>query len=192
MPSPNPNSAVRESALYGHACAGCSKAKCRCIGRGPGISCERCHRLSKDCQPSGVVRKRLARRPANKTARLEEKLDDLVTLLKTQATTSTSDTTAGSTGSQNEQVVVNSETRPAIGAWEYPQQSQLNGAVPPLHTAAGSGTLPAASSIFATPNWINPLYSSELSLTQAEGYLGTFRRYHLDAYPFVYIPPEVT
>ncbi len=44
----------------------------------------RCQRLNKDCQPSEASRKRkvINRKPATKVERLEEKLDGLVTLLK--------------------------------------------------------------------------------------------------------------
>ncbi len=45
----------------------------------------RCHRLQKQCTPSISMRKRGIRRPTgSRTARLEEKLNDLVLLLKTQ------------------------------------------------------------------------------------------------------------
>ncbi|TLD18400.1 hypothetical protein PspLS_10268 [Pyricularia sp. CBS 133598] len=74
-------------APYGRACANCVKAKCKCFYRGSGreiSSCERCHRLGKDCVPSETVRRRTSRRQGtSRTAQLEEKLDDLVSLLKT-------------------------------------------------------------------------------------------------------------
>ncbi|KEY67657.1 hypothetical protein S7711_09077 [Stachybotrys chartarum IBT 7711] len=79
--------AARESAPYGHACAGCSKAKCRCISRGPDRGCERCHRLHRECQPSVMAARRATRRASSRTAtssHLEEKLDQLVTLLSSQ------------------------------------------------------------------------------------------------------------
>jgi hypothetical protein len=89
-------------ALYGHACANCAQSKCKCILRRAGGRCERlaapsprpyiatdvvrCHRLNKECRPSETVRRRNAKRPAvSKTARLEEKLDGLVSLLQAGA-----------------------------------------------------------------------------------------------------------
>ena len=47
----------------------------------------RCHRMNKDCQPSPLVHKRRtmqrpAQSSANKTSKIEQKLDGLVTLLK--------------------------------------------------------------------------------------------------------------
>ncbi|KAF1846820.1 uncharacterized protein K460DRAFT_131548 [Cucurbitaria berberidis CBS 394.84] len=45
----------------------------------------RCHRLGKECIPSATVRKRGSRgTTASKRAQLEDKLDDIVTLLRTQ------------------------------------------------------------------------------------------------------------
>ncbi|KAI1119746.1 hypothetical protein F5Y10DRAFT_157271 [Nemania abortiva] len=40
------------SAQYGQACRRCVIAKCRCVSRPDGDGCERCHRLSKQCQPN--------------------------------------------------------------------------------------------------------------------------------------------
>jgi hypothetical protein len=46
----------------------------------------RCYRLKKECTPSVSIRKKNGRRVLNtRTAQLEEKLDDLVTLLRNQA-----------------------------------------------------------------------------------------------------------
>ncbi|KAI0385300.1 hypothetical protein F5Y04DRAFT_182934 [Hypomontagnella monticulosa] len=82
-------------APYGQACAGCSRAKCKCFYRSEGSACERCHRLGKACEPALAIRKRKARTPPASsvpppppqppTTRLEEKLDDIVTLLRSQA-----------------------------------------------------------------------------------------------------------
>lgn len=50
--------------------------------------CCRCFRLSKQCQPSIPNRKRNPRKaPGSRTAHLEEKLDDLVSLIRSQAST---------------------------------------------------------------------------------------------------------
>ncbi|GJC94544.1 Zn(II)2Cys6 transcription factor [Colletotrichum higginsianum] len=70
------------AAPYGRACTNCSRAKCKCILRPVGGACERCHRLSKTCQPSNPIRRRSKKPPSSRTAQLEEKLDGLVTLLR--------------------------------------------------------------------------------------------------------------
>ncbi|KAK1993065.1 hypothetical protein LX36DRAFT_268945 [Colletotrichum falcatum] len=69
-------------APYGRACINCSRAKCKCILRPVGGACERCHRLSKPCQPSNTVRRRSRKPRSSRTAQLEEKLDGLVTMLR--------------------------------------------------------------------------------------------------------------
>ncbi|PSN61933.1 hypothetical protein BS50DRAFT_133800 [Corynespora cassiicola Philippines] len=73
------------AAGYGRACVNCSRAKCKCMVQAGG-TCERCKRLGKDCTPASFVRKRRERTPATSTkrARLEDKLDSLVTLLQAQ------------------------------------------------------------------------------------------------------------
>ncbi|KAM3564141.1 hypothetical protein MY1884_000883 [Beauveria asiatica] len=68
---------------YGQSCTNCSRAKCKCILAAAGDACERCSRLGKDCQPIVTARKKVAKRTAaSRTAQLEEKLDDLVSILK--------------------------------------------------------------------------------------------------------------
>ncbi|RAQ57753.1 hypothetical protein COH20_004252 [Aspergillus flavus] len=72
------NTGHRELGPYGRACATCARAKCKCIPRAGGSSCERCHRLNKECiQP---VRQRKLK-PLSKRVQLEHKLDGLMTLL---------------------------------------------------------------------------------------------------------------
>ncbi|EFY86162.1 hypothetical protein MAC_07827 [Metarhizium acridum CQMa 102] len=55
----------------------------RCILRSRGGSCERCHRLGKDCHQIETTRKRVAKKTASsRTAQLEEKIEDLVSMLR--------------------------------------------------------------------------------------------------------------
>ncbi|KAL1874360.1 hypothetical protein VTK73DRAFT_443 [Phialemonium thermophilum] len=75
-------------APYGRACSNCARSKCKCLYRGDGLDCARCHRLGKECIPSSPARKRNSkRRTAPKTAQLEQKLDDLVALLRSKNAT---------------------------------------------------------------------------------------------------------
>ncbi|KAF5678071.1 transcription factor [Fusarium heterosporum] len=68
---------------YGRACTACQRAKCKCVLRASGSDCERCHRLGKPCQPMATSRKRVAKKStSSRTAQLEEKLEDLVTILR--------------------------------------------------------------------------------------------------------------
>ena len=60
----------------------CAHAKAKCLFQNGSTKCERCHRLKKECRPSPSVRgSGVKRKSGTKTARLEEKLDGLVSLL---------------------------------------------------------------------------------------------------------------
>ncbi|KAI1177059.1 hypothetical protein F4777DRAFT_543582 [Nemania sp. FL0916] len=87
-------------APYGQACEACARAKCKCFYRAsPETGCERCHRRGIACRQSLHTRKRKARAQlssasvsatssvtdvAPSSTRLEAKLDDLVSLLRSQ------------------------------------------------------------------------------------------------------------
>lgn len=193
MSSPNLNPTVPKSAPYGHACVGCSKAKSRCISRGPGNSCQRCHRMSKECHPSAVASKRLTRRPASKTVRLEEKLDDLVTLLKTQAATKLLEQRHDLGGARSDQqhngFSSGLPTR-SIGDSLHRQPNEAIPAIPDIR--AEPGRLCEMSSVRTTPHSADSLHSLPLPPSQADEYLRTFQAHHLKALPFIHIPPELT
>lgn len=164
--NPDANPAVRDSAPYGKACQGCSRAKCRCIPRGAGLACERCARLRIECQPSSVVRKRPARRPtrgAPTAAQLEQKLDGLAALVRAQAQAEGGFSEAGS----------------GLASSGYRWRS-----------GAASGS-PESSANYLTPTSISSPLPQEPSPSQAEEYLHDFRNKHVCMFPFVYIPPDM-
>ncbi|SPQ19115.1 0ac4db94-26a7-4e22-a804-f89098a3b643 [Thermothielavioides terrestris] len=72
------------------ACGNCARVKCKCMPRAAGLSCERCHRLGKICTPSEAAAKQQPRVPKRRgvsptpTARLEQKLDSLLTALRSR------------------------------------------------------------------------------------------------------------
>lgn len=186
------NSAARDSAPYGTACAGCSKAKCRCIPRGNGLSCERCHRLRRDCGPSNVVRKRLSRRPAaQRTSQLEEKLEDIVALLRSQAreqSRSSEENDAQGPGDGG------NEHSPAYPRGQVQPDHQLNHS---SHAQQHSSTETSrrahdAPMYYLTPQMGGSPYPVEPSVSQADECLKMFREYHMRAFPFIYIPPNTT
>ncbi|KAF4979890.1 hypothetical protein FZEAL_4001 [Fusarium zealandicum] len=77
------SSAAGTPAGYGRSCSNCAKAKCKCILRPGTDDCERCSRLGKQCQPMMTSRRRVAKKTtSSRTAQLEEKLDDLVSILR--------------------------------------------------------------------------------------------------------------
>ena len=91
------NSEFTNPAPYGQACLECSRAKCKCMRRPAGGTCERCLRRGIECRPPpSSVRQRgapSAKGLGSRTVRLEEKLDTLVTLLQSQQSSSSSGTT---------------------------------------------------------------------------------------------------
>lgn len=193
MSSPSLNPNVPKSAPYGHACVGCSKAKCRCISQGPGNSCQRCHRLSKECRPSVVAYKRLARRPASKTVRLEEKLDDLVTLLTTQAATKLFEQCHDLGGARSDQQHTGFSSGLPTRAIGDSLHSQSNEAIPAIpDIIAQPGRLSEMSSVRTIPHSADSFHSLQLPPSQADEYLRTFQAHHLKALPFIHIPPELT
>ncbi|KAF4459217.1 zn 2cys6 transcription factor [Fusarium albosuccineum] len=176
MPSPNADAGVRQSAPYGHACTACSKAKARCMSRGPGNSCERCHRMQKECQPSTVVRKRAPRGPGKRTNRLEDKLDDLVNLLHAQVAT-TSEPGALQANEHTNNLAIRS-----LDAQRQP--SPIGRISSGEHSASSTHTSPFTGA--HTP------FPPEPSPSEADEHLKNFRLYHVQWLPLVYIPPQVT
>ncbi len=79
---PITTSTTSSPAPYGRACMTCAHAKAKCIYADGLSECERCLRLHKNCHPSANARASKIKKKSNtKTARLEEKLDGLVSLL---------------------------------------------------------------------------------------------------------------
>lgn len=173
---------VRESAPYGKACIGCSRAKCKCILRERSASCERCHRLNKTCEPSPVVRKRVAQRSkSGRTKNLEDKLDSLVTLLAKQA-----EEKAGNVGDNHRY----SDTGSTPGSSRARDDIPLRPVPPPDSYTAAPMSSSYQSSSHPTPpstDASSPV-NLEPSPLQAEEYLQMFREQHLKFFPFVYIP----
>ncbi|SPO01670.1 uncharacterized protein DNG_04343 [Cephalotrichum gorgonifer] len=186
--------AVRDSAPYGKACAGCSKAKCRCIPRGPGLKCERCDRLRKECQPSTVVRKRpsAAKRSAPRApsaAQLGEKLDDLVTLLRERSQVDVVHRDASGTRQHG----------PPEGALPFSADGASNGQPRGRrgHWAETTRDLREPPATSPTTNYLTPHtttspFPQEPSPSQSEQYLRTFRENYLPMFPFVCIHPDTT
>ncbi|KAB8292085.1 hypothetical protein EYC80_007830 [Monilinia laxa] len=65
---------------YGRACLNCARAKTKCNSGSDHRVCERCGRLKKECIPAPIKRRQ---KPRVTAERLEQRLDGLVSLLKT-------------------------------------------------------------------------------------------------------------
>ncbi|KAJ9165814.1 Transcriptional regulator WAR1 [Coniochaeta hoffmannii] len=186
-------------APYGRACVNCARAKCRCIYRTADASCERCHRLKKHCEPSVTVRKRNARRQVgSRTAQLEEKLEDLVSLLRNHGTASkpAAATTTASVAATHE--------RSPLDLWMSNTPDPSHGS--PSETAAAGDSTPAAifnsafrPGLFNHQSTVAVPISSMIQYPwmpatqrQAEEQLALFRDRYLLCFPCIYLPPAMT
>ncbi|KAK3360511.1 hypothetical protein B0T25DRAFT_629588 [Lasiosphaeria hispida] len=178
---PQPVSEFATPAPYGRACVNCSRAKCKCMRRPAGGACERCLRLQKECRPAAGARERPAKKVASRTAKLEEKLDDLVTLLRSSAQSSAAPGTAPPD-------TVPGHTNPVLLP---PPETDTDFLAPePVPTPAaslhGNGGYPSPSSSAPPPA------PGELSPIEAEKTLDRFRSEKLKYFPFVYLPETLT
>ncbi|KAI1352114.1 hypothetical protein F5Y01DRAFT_280702 [Xylaria sp. FL0043] len=193
-------------------------------GTGSGLdsrpTCERCARLGRECRPSSGVRKRGAagsRRAvggsasagvtsgtsaATRAANLEQKLEDLVAILKAQ-TSATPPIDAPSQPDANEShrqgnVGQNARREPGLvtlSASDWRSNSVLSrillgGATVITPASTGGATGSTANS---TPSPLPaPAHDVPIPAPQAEETLAFFTRHHLKFFPFVYLPPETT
>ena len=85
--SPGTKDSVSTLAQKIRACTVCARAKTKCLWSNAGASCDRCQRLGKECQPVTIPARRGPKpKGVTKTARLEQKLDGLVSLLQSGGT----------------------------------------------------------------------------------------------------------
>ncbi|KAH8810878.1 hypothetical protein F5884DRAFT_672828 [Xylogone sp. PMI_703] len=171
----NRHSSLRgTSAPYGHACANCARSKCKCIIRLAGEPCERCYRLKKDCHTTESVRKRGRRKPiVTKTARLEEKLDGLVSLIKASK--------------------MNGVLHQNILSMDMAMPYNMNTNMIIRSQAEDSLISTPDSSVYhetGSPYYDSP--SVKLSSSQAEEYLLYFQDYMSQYFPFVHIASTTT
>ncbi|KAK8110566.1 uncharacterized protein PG998_007023 [Apiospora kogelbergensis] len=192
-----------QSVPYGQACSNCSHAKCRCIPQINGI-CERCQRLRKECIPAPNVRKRKPKTPTStsKRARIEEKLDDLVSLLQSQnAAKALTDlggsgrTNVSSPASQpwaSESLQGDGELGcPASG---FPAAILPSGTIPrpEVQSLRGPALPPLANASYETPESLTDATDvGGASYAEAEAILHEFRTKRLRHFPILYIPPEM-
>jgi hypothetical protein len=146
--------------------------------------------MNKQCRPSVTARTRDAKRPAaSKTAQLEEKLDGIMSLLKsaTQSTPVAADPNATivSNFGHDNNIQANSTTS-SHGQIEGPMNGVSRDylANPTLLTPATTGS---ESTSHHSPTSGVPC-GFEPSLYEAEEYLSIFRNQKSKYFPFIYIP----
>ncbi|KAF3760415.1 hypothetical protein M406DRAFT_237312, partial [Cryphonectria parasitica EP155] len=203
-------------APYGGACTNCAKAKCRCTYRA-GEDTQRCYRLGKQCTLQVSARRWNDRQTnSSRIAHLEQKVEDLLGLLKSQTaaglarpsaepgyspgpgrdvitTFSSASSTAHSLGSLGE---APSEEGGVQDQDDLAQSLPPNGYLnrPPFL----SEKVPASLRFGAVPAKASQGQSRAAILTErltpdeAEQNLVEFRAHYGSACPFVYLPPEVT
>ncbi|KAK9328779.1 hypothetical protein V1520DRAFT_345197 [Lipomyces starkeyi] len=185
------------------ACTNCVRAKAKCfktISVDDEGKCERCHRMKKICQPSPPVRRpRTLKRPsAHETSKLEEKLDGLVTLLKSA--------TQGAPGILNTTLVNSSleglqpashETSSISAA--ISRDYQAHNRPSPNGSGPHESIYTPTTSTFSKSTPLNSLNAQpvlhpglEPSPEDAELYLNRFRNDFVKHFPFVIISPSVT
>jgi hypothetical protein len=156
--------------------------------------------MNKDCQPSPPLRKRrtVKRPPAHVTSQLEEKLDGLVTLLKsaTQGAPGVI-STAGFNSSQDGSIPSShgsaSGSTPAsgVGYYDYAYNATLHngGAVPDVQFTPETSSSSGSASVTLLPI-LHP--TLEPSPDDAELYLNKFRADFVTHLPFITISPSMT
>ncbi|KAF2795193.1 hypothetical protein K505DRAFT_302533 [Melanomma pulvis-pyrius CBS 109.77] len=175
------------SAPYGHACAGCSRAKCKCVTRN-GSSCERCHRLGKECAPAALVRKRRPRKPtpAARRSQLEDKLSDLVSLLQAQHSQPTVND-LGNVLSVPQSVSPHPTNAPSMA------EASLSNCRNALYQSLTPITMASKSTAHVSPASNNAgICANSVSQMKDEQDLHTFRTLHLKCFPLLYLSDETT
>lgn len=166
----------------------------------------RCHRLNKECQSPAAVRKRrvVKTTPATKTARLEEKLDGLVSLLQSAAQShpvGTSNVVAAVQVQLSPESLQSLNSDPRDGRSHYSEAihtpsegmrypSDDLGLHPPIPMRAASNVALQSVSRNVPTNYIPRGF--EPSLAEADANLETFRTYKLKHFPFISLPGSVT
>ncbi|VUC24953.1 unnamed protein product [Clonostachys rosea] len=178
METRKPAAIGHKPAPYGHACVGCSKAKCKCISRGVGAPCERCHRLLKQCLPSTVIRKGLSRRMAIQSAR-EHRNDQPRTCMEKNGNLQplSSNTTSGlPTPRERLSATPHCDITDSF-------QAQSMG----VRIACAPPTLPNSQpELLMTPPAPASSPPLELGPVEAEEVLKTFKELHLKSFPFIH------
>lgn len=180
-------SAACSPAPYGRACAGCTRAKSKCFYRSDGSACERCHRLRKACEPASVIRKRKRKaqtplpsaQPPVAPTRLEEKLDDLVTLLRSQAV------------EKHNQTPIQHQTPQLTGRHDSstsPTPAHQNPDIMLDTTSSVVHLLRPVSPHTSPSPIIDDISFHKIPAQKAEEQLGLFRRAFVGIFPFVHIP----
>jgi hypothetical protein len=151
----------------------------------------RCHRLTKDCQPATFSRKRGSRKSfasSNRTSKLEDKLDSLVSLLQAQQVPPSGSTSAP-VSSEQESNNLTSRSRQDFDT-QGSDSSTVSGLVGRQADLYNTGiTLtPAASTTTSS----TPLELRQIPQQDAEQIFEVFRTRFLKHLPFLHLPDNIS
>lgn len=186
--------------------------------RPEGGKCDRCHRLGKECQPTVTARKRTVKRSTvSRTAQLEEKLDDLVSILRASQRHTSQPLVSKQTlphreqlgeqqqQQQQQQAIIQplkSHTSSSAAGSYQPLISRLSSLADAAAVSTSTTKLPPRPCTYDTaaancrPSPTDPASSdvddpSEPTPEEAEAYLVKFRQW-LKRFPFMILNPDIT
>lgn len=185
--------------VSGRACTNCARVKCKCIYRADVAGCERCHRLGKDCTSTRPAPRRPPRRQTQqdvswRAARLEEKLDDLVSFLRTQRDSvpkdsreldnhdGTDEESNSNSGEDDDELELDTPNTSAPSS-----SAPATAAYTPEKDKGGPSPAPAAGQV--DQEWSFP---NEPPPAEAKECLKQFRADTIPFFPYLDLPPYVT
>ncbi|KAH8801793.1 hypothetical protein F5884DRAFT_847663 [Xylogone sp. PMI_703] len=183
METPTPTISHQISRI--RACTNCVRAKAKCSASIESKeNCERCSRMNKVCQPSPPMRKRRKMKicSVGEGSKLEEKLDTLVTLLKSTTQNSPVTVKAAYSNPPQENYEIHHNSTAANNT-----DHRYHTPKGPLHN---TGDIRESQFI---PTILCPSISAlQFSTEEAESYLNRFRTDFITYFPFVVILPSMT
>ncbi|PKK41338.1 hypothetical protein CI102_14780 [Trichoderma harzianum] len=186
-------------APYGRACVACSRAKCKCFYRSDGSGCERCHRLGKACEQTSSIRKRRTQKASSRSVQpppprnlLEEKLDNVLSILRSQASTKqlVEQTLEGEPSNNTTLSNINSLRNPITPSIARGPEVVIDTTESAVHLLRPAESADDSPSGATSPQLLIagdvPIHG--ITALNAEEQLATFRRAFIPAFPFIHIP----
>ena len=182
---------------YGHACTGCFKAKFKCVARSDGPGCQRCHRLSKLCQPSDSIRRRSIHRTQDSDARiaeLERKLNGLIERLEPPSDRASGTLHAHQTGQRANTPNLGNEhpALDALAAEHTPRDGRDTQNHIVIDEDGDAGTNLRTPGAGSTPRMAFERRDSAADAETDETLLSRFRSPMLQHFPFLHLPSDLS
>ena len=182
---------------YGRACTGCFKAKFKCVARSDGPGCQRCHRLSKLCQPSDSIRHRAIHRTQDSDARiaeLERKLDGLIERLEPPNDQGSGTLREHQNGLHSKAPNLGNESPPldAFAAEHTPRDSRDTQNYVEIDEDDDTRTNLRTPGADSTPRMALERRDSAADVETDETLLSRFRSPMLQHFPFLHLPSDLS